>query len=65
LRRDGLLDLAERLHAGTLDAIGRAGLAKHLDPLIGECGGGGTLSWTAAAYLVLTELDPQRTEAAA
>ena len=64
LRRNGLLDLAERLRVGTLDAIERAGFAEHFDPLTGEGGGGGTFSWTAAAYLVLTELDPQRAEVA-
>jgi glycogen debranching enzyme len=64
LRRNGLLGLAERLRVGTLDAIERAGFAEHFDPLTGEGGGGGTFSWTAAAYLVLTELDPQRAEVA-
>ena len=64
LRRNGLLDLAERLRVGTLDAIERAGFAEHFDPLTGEGGGGGTFSWTAAAYLVLAELDPPRTEVA-
>ena len=37
-----------------------AGFAEHFDPLTGEGGGGGTFSWTAAAYLVLAELDPRR-----
>jgi glycogen debranching enzyme len=64
LRRNGLLDLAERLRVGTLDAIERAGFAEHFDPLTGEGGGGGTFSWTAATYLVLTELDPPHTEVA-
>jgi hypothetical protein len=64
LRRNGLLDLAERLRVGTVDAIERAGFAEHFDLLTGEGGGGRTFSWTAAAYLVLTELDPQRAEAA-
>jgi glycogen debranching enzyme len=64
LRRNGLLDLAERLRVGTLHAIERAGFAEHFDPLTGEAGGGGTFSWTAAAYLVLSRLDPHRAEAA-
>ena len=64
LRRNGLRDLAERLRVGTLDAIARAGFAEHFDPLTGEGGGGGTFSWTAAAYLVLSEPDPQRAEVA-
>jgi mannosylglycerate hydrolase len=60
LERNGLPDLAERLRAGTLDAIERAGFAEHFDPLTGEGGGGGTFSWTAAAYLVLADLDLRR-----
>jgi len=60
LHRNGRLDLAERLRAGTLAAIERAGFAEHFDPLTGEGGGGSSFSWTAAAYLVLTELDPRR-----
>jgi glycogen debranching enzyme len=60
LRRNGLLDLAERLRVGTLHAIERAGFAEHFDPLTGEGGGGGSFSWTAAAYLVLAEPDPPR-----
>src|SRR5262249_54970859 len=55
LRRNGLLDLAERLRAGTLSAIEGIGFPEHFDPLTGEGGGGRTFSWTAAAYLVLGE----------
>jgi glycogen debranching enzyme len=60
LSRNGRADLAARLRADTLDAIERAGFAEHFDPLTGEGGGGSTFSWTAAAYLVLAELDPPR-----
>jgi glycogen debranching enzyme len=60
LRRNAQLDLAERLRLGTLAAIERAGFAEHFDPLTGEGGGGGSFSWTAAAYLVLAEPDPPR-----
>jgi glycogen debranching enzyme len=56
LARNRLPDLATRLRTGTLDAIERGGFAEHFDPLTGEGGGGGTFSWTAAAYLVLGEL---------
>ena len=45
---------------GTLAAIEHAGFAEHFDPLTGEGGGGGSFSWTAAAYLVLAEADPRR-----
>ncbi|HEY7139877.1 MAG TPA: hypothetical protein VIE44_07260, partial [Methylomirabilota bacterium] len=62
--RNGLVDLAERLRAGTLGAIERAGFAEHFDPLTGEGGGGLTFSWTAAASLVLSGLDPRRAESA-
>jgi glycogen debranching enzyme len=64
LVRNRLPDLAERLRAGTLDAIERAGFAEHFDPLTGEGGGGLTFSWTAAASLVLSGLDPRRAESA-
>jgi mannosylglycerate hydrolase len=60
LRRNGRPDLAERLRMGTLAAIERAGFAEHFDPLTGEGGGGGSFSWTAAAYLVLAEVDSRR-----
>jgi hypothetical protein len=45
---------------GTLAAIEHAGFAEHFDPLTGEGGGGGSFSWTAAAYLVLAEVDSRR-----
>ena len=64
LRRNGFPDLAERLRAGTLAAIESAGFAEHFDPLSGEGGGGGTFSWTAAAYLVLGEIGPRRVPSA-
>ena len=60
LHRNGRPDLAERLRMGTLAAIERAGFAEHFDPLTGEGGGGGSFSWTAAAYLVLAEADLRR-----
>ena len=60
LRRNGRSDLAERLRMGTLGAIEHAGFAEHFDPLTGEGGGGGSFSWTAAAYLVLAEVDSRR-----
>jgi glycogen debranching enzyme len=41
LRRNGRLDLAERLRTGTLTAIETAGFGEHFDPLTGEGGGGG------------------------
>jgi hypothetical protein len=58
--RHGRPDLAERLRRGTLGAIERAGFAEHFDPLTGEGGGGGSFSWTAAAYLMLAEVDSRR-----
>ena len=60
LHRNGRPDLAERLRIGTLAAIERAGFAEHFDPLTGEGGGGGSFSWTAAAYLVLAEAHLRR-----
>jgi hypothetical protein len=45
---------------GTVGAIERAGFAEHFDPLTGEGGGGGSFSGTAAAYLVLAEVDSRR-----
>jgi hypothetical protein len=64
LHRNGRPDLAERLRTGILTAIERAGFAEHFDPLTGEGGGGGSFSWTAAAYLVLADAD-SRLEASA
>ena len=60
LRRNACLDLAERLRADTLAAIERVGFAENFDPLTGEGGGAGSFSWTAAAYLVLSDNDAPR-----
>jgi glycogen debranching enzyme len=60
LRRNGCLDLAQRLRADTLAAIERVGFAENFDPLTGEGGGAGSFSWTAAAYLVLSDSDTRR-----
>jgi glycogen debranching enzyme len=65
LGRNGRPDLAERLRAGTLAAIERAGFAEHFDPLTGEGGGGGSFSWTAAAYLVLANSNSSMRQASA
>jgi hypothetical protein len=43
-----------------LAAIERVGFVEHFDPLTGEGGGGVSFSWTAAAYLVLSELETRR-----
>ena len=58
--RNGRPDLAERLRADILAAIEHAGFAEHFDPLTGKGAGGGSLSWTARAYLVLARSSPQR-----
>jgi len=54
LRRNGLDAQAESLRVSTLDAIRRAGFAEYFDPVTGEGLGGGSFSWTAAAWLVLS-----------
>ncbi len=55
LRANGLTDLARSLERGTVAAIERAGFAEYFDPTSGEGLGGGVFSWTAAAYLVLSQ----------
>jgi glycogen debranching enzyme len=54
LRANGLDDLARSLERGTVAAIERAGFCEYFDPTTGEGLGGGSFSWTAASYLVLT-----------
>ncbi|MBZ6076266.1 neutral trehalase [Microvirga sp. WGZ8] len=55
LRMNGSEDLAREIEQGTVQAIERAGFCEYFDPTTGEGLGGGTFSWTAAAYLVLSQ----------
>jgi len=57
LRANALERLAGEIERGTVRAIERAGFAEYFDPTTGEGLGGGTFSWTAAAYLVFSERD--------
>jgi glycogen debranching enzyme len=55
LRNNGLEATAAEIEHGTIRAIEQAGFAEYFDPTTGEGLGGGTFSWTAAAYLVLSQ----------
>jgi glycogen debranching enzyme len=55
LRANDLEELARRLEQGTVRAIEQAGFCEYFDPTTGEGLGGGEFSWTAAAYLVLSQ----------
>lgn len=55
LRRNKKEDMAERLRHTTIMAIEREGFAEYFEPLTGEGCGGLGFSWTAAAYLWMTE----------
>lgn len=55
LARNGRHDRAEELRLITVQAIERSGFAEYFDPLTGDGCGGLDFSWTAAAYLELSE----------
>lgn len=55
LARHGQSALAGRLRHATRQAIGSRGFGEYFDPATGEALGGGTFSWTAAIYLMLSE----------
>ena len=55
LRRNDMHAIAENLRDMTLTAIEISGFAEYFDPVSGQGCGGIGFSWTAAAYLVLSE----------
>lgn len=55
LRRNGCGEAADALIGPLLAAIAREGFCEYFDPLTGDGLGGGRFSWTAAAWLVLSE----------
>ncbi|MCB8820186.1 MGH1-like glycoside hydrolase domain-containing protein [Microvirga rosea] len=57
LRLNRCEDLARDIENGTVKAIEKAGFCEYFDPTTGEGLGGGTFSWTAAAYMVLSRRD--------
>jgi glycogen debranching enzyme len=54
LKRNGLIEMADELRRSTLRAIENVGFAEYFDPLTGEGCGGLDFSWTAAAYMELS-----------
>jgi mannosylglycerate hydrolase len=55
LRRNHEMEMAEKLRHLTLTSIETNGFAEYFDPLTGEGCGGLGFSWTAAAYIVLSQ----------
>jgi hypothetical protein len=55
LRRNGEAALASRLERGMITAMEQSGFAEYFDPVTGEGCGGLAFSWTAAAYLLMTQ----------
>lgn len=55
LNRNGQAEMAETLRLSTTDAIETEGFAEYFDPTTGEGCGGLGFSWTAAAYLHLSQ----------
>ena len=49
---------AANIRQDTLDLITSAGFSEYFDPLTGRGIGGGTFSWTAAIFLMLTDAAP-------
>jgi hypothetical protein len=55
LRRNGMDSIASALRDMTIAAIEAEGFAEYFDPVTGQGCGGPDFSWTAAAYLVMSE----------
>jgi hypothetical protein len=58
LNRNGLTEMAAELRRSTVNAIETVGFAEYFDPITGEGCGGLDFSWTAAAYMELSNAAP-------